>query len=207
MTPTNETPWTTKRDDGAWSKELATEKRLLIERMELPTHALAALKNYRPTGAIQAASTGCSLLVLTGSPGTGKTVAAVKWLADYVHDDGNWTSPGSILRLKQRAPVFVTAARLARWDRYEQEPMAKLLCSARLAIDDLGAEYLDKNGFYASLLDEVINERYAAERPTLLTTNLDPEAFKSRYGDRIADRIREVGEVHGCGRQSLRGAA
>jgi DNA replication protein DnaC len=100
--------------------------------------------------------------------------------------------------------VWVTAAKLARWERYDQEEMAKLLKVGKLVIDDLGGEYLDKGGFYASLLDELINERQAGSRATILTTNLDAAGFSSRYGERIVDRIREGGRFFACGNASLR---
>jgi DNA replication protein DnaC len=100
--------------------------------------------------------------------------------------------------------VWVTAAKLARWERYDEEAMNKLLRTPRLVIDDLGGEYLDKGGFYASLLDELINERQSSSRPTIMTTNLAAEAFKARYGERIVDRIREGGRFFECGNASLR---
>lgn len=200
MHPTSETPsWVTE-----YSKRLEEEKALLLRRMDLPRHALAQLSSQSSTVAMQAITEPFGILVLSGDPGCGKTFAAVKWIVDYVNDDVHWPTPGSAVQLKGRHPVFVTAAALARWDRYEQEPMAKLLRAPRLAIDDLGAEYLDKNGFYAALLDEVLNERYAARVPTLLTTNLPVDEFKSRYGERIAGRIRETGTFVACGGVDLR---
>lgn len=201
MEPTNEIA-TWKLDHA---KRLAEEKRLQIRRLGLPAHVLAQLDGQRETIAMAAMEAEpLGITVLSGDPGTGKTFAAVRWIVDFVNADEHWTEPGSALMLKGRAPLFVTAAALARWDRYEQEPMQKLLRAPRLVIDDLGAEYLDKNGFYAALLDEVLNERYSARLPTVLTTNLTKEDFKARYGERIAGRIRETGTFVGCGNLDLR---
>lgn len=188
---------------ASYAKELAAAKRALITRLGLPEHAMAC-KAGESTLALDAIKQPFVLLVLSGKSGVGKTVAACRWILDYVENDDNWTEPGTAIALRTRPPLMVTAAKLSRWDRYEQEPMAKLLMSPRLVIDDLGAEYMDKNGFYASLLDEVINERYAGRRPTVLTTNLDKDRFATRYDERIMGRIRESGRFFGCGEIDLR---
>jgi DNA replication protein DnaC len=188
----------------SYAKELASAKRAQIVRLGLPEHAVTCCPPVERTLAMAAVQEPFTLLVLSGKPGTGKTVAACEWILEYLQTDANWTEAGTAIALRSRPPLLVTAARLARWDRYEQEPMAKLILAPRLAIDDLGAEYMDKNGFYASLLDEVINERYAGHRPTLLTTNLNDVEFAARYDQRIMGRIRETGRFFGCGARDLR---
>ena len=197
--PKNDYPWKV-----SYAKELASAKRAQIARLGLPEHALACCQSEAATPALEAVRAPFTLLVLSGKPGTGKTVASVAWILEHINADSNWTEAGTAPALRSRPPLLVTAAKLARWDRYEQEPMAKLLMAPRLVIDDLGAEYLDKNGFYASLLDEVINERYAGHRPTLLTTNLNDVGFAARYDERIMGRIREVGRFFRCGSVDLR---
>jgi DNA replication protein DnaC len=67
-----------------------------------------------------------------------------------------------------------------------------------MVIDDLGVEYLDKNGNFLQRLDELIDERYSNYRQTIITTNLNVKAFKERYGERVADRIREGFEFGGA---------
>jgi DNA replication protein DnaC len=164
------------------------------------------------TEAIRAAVGTRDMLVLSGAPGCGKTVAAALWATEDVRKDECWEYTdhlGNVYghtgnRFKGQVVVWVTAAKLARWERYDQDEMAKLLKVGKLVIDDLGGEYLDKGGFYASLLDELINERQAGSRPTILTTNLDAAGFSTRYGERIVDRIREGGRFFACGNASLR---
>jgi len=56
-----------------------------------------------------------------------------------------------------------------------------------LIIDDLGAEPTIKNG--DDLLYTVINERYANNKPILITTNLAKDQVSVRYEDRIFGRI------------------
>lgn len=63
-------------------------------------------------------------------------------------------------------------------------------------IDDLSVEHADKGGNLASLLDEIIDTYYGDQRPLIITTNADKDAFKARYGQRIESRIREC---HGRG--------
>lgn len=136
------------------------------------------------------------IVVLSGLPGCGKTTAAAWWL----------------LQPRERVPYvgtssarFIDATGLARWPKYDNAEMLKLTRSRALVIDDLGVEYADKKGAYSSLLDEVINSRYSAELPTVITTNLPGAEFKARYGERIADRIREAGRFVELGGESLRG--
>ena len=66
-----------------------------------------------------------------------------------------------------------------------------MMQSKLMVIDDLGIEYLDKNGNFLQRLDELLDERYSNFRKTIITTNLNADAFKDRYGERVADRMRE----------------
>lgn len=126
------------------------------------------------------------MVCLSGNPGCGKTVAAADWL---------W----------RRLPgLFVKSARLARWERYDNEAMNRLLRCPRLVIDDLGTEFQDAKGNFMAILDELIDVRHDHSRPTVMTTNLDAAAFKLRYGERIADRIREDGRFVSLSGGSMR---
>jgi DNA replication protein DnaC len=180
----------------------------LIQATGMPPRALeVVMGKLDTTEALAAVDFARDILVLSGAPGCGKTVAAAAWVVEFVRDLSSWGAAphdGSVPRFYGRPPVWVTAARLARWERYDEDKMNGLLKTPRLVIDDLGGEYMDKGGFYASLLDEIINERQGASQPTILTTNLDDVAFKARYGERIVDRIREGGRFINCGNKSLR---
>jgi DNA replication protein DnaC len=130
------------------------------------------------------------ILVLAGPPGVGKSVAAA-WL----------------IAACDRPALFIDQSRLVRRSRYSNEDMRPLEDVTLLAIDDLGSEYLDEKGSFVATLDGLINARYAEELPTVFTTNLASTRFVQRYGERIADRIREVGRFVELKGPSLRGGA
>jgi DNA replication protein DnaC len=180
----------------------------IIHKAGVPDRARISIAvAMEDTEARRAASGAIDMLVLSGNPGCGKTVAAAEWIHAYLSDVSKWGSGvdwNSGIKFVGHMPVWVTAAKLARWERYYEDTMKTILTSPRLVIDDLGGEYLDKGGFYASLLDEIVNERQAGSRPTIMTTNLASAAFKERYGERIVDRIREGGRFFECGNSSLR---
>lgn len=138
------------------------------------------------TDAVKALRGNDLIVCLSGNPGCGKTTAA-----------------GDAL-FRARQGLFVKAARLSRWQRYEDSEMNKLLRAQVLVIDDLGTEFQDEKGNFMAILDEVIDVRYDHRRKTIITTNLDAEAFKARYGERIADRIRECGKFVSLDGKSMR---
>jgi DNA replication protein DnaC len=171
---------------------------------------------------IAASRDALDILVLSGSPGCGKTIAAALWLHRFIVSPERWVyddrpdkplKKGEVFygcskhpRFTVSAPIWITAARLSRQDRYDEEAMGALLTTERLVIDDLGGEYLDKNGFYMGLLDEIVNERQGNKQATVLTTNLNLEKFHERYGERIYDRIKQGGRFVACGNVSMRKA-
>lgn len=167
--------------------------RVAIADLDLPERALALLEagTVRQTEAISVLAKPAAIVVLSGTPGCGKTVAAAKWLYDFAQKT-------------QRAGFWLTASRLARWPRYSDHDMERLLKPPRLVIDDLGTEFLDEKGSFMATLDEVLNERYAHKRATIITTNLNLAAFKLRYEERIVDRIREDGRFVSLASPSLR---
>jgi len=139
-----------------------------------------------------------TILVVSGRRGVGKTTAAA-WLAAEV--DGS---------------RFIDAAHLMRVDVYSNEEMNPLEQCPLLVMDELGGEYMDVKGKLLSLVDGLVNTRYAAKLRTVITTNMpandfeEPKGvknpgFKTRYGERLADRIREVGRFVELSGPSLRG--
>ena len=56
-----------------------------------------------------------------------------------------------------------------------------------LIIDDLGTE--TRNQFAISALYHIVNTRMMEKRPTIISTNLQPDAIEQRYSPQIASRI------------------
>jgi hypothetical protein len=121
-------------------------------------------------------SSGKPILVLAGSYGTGKTVAACALaLASQTE---RWT--------------FLRAAELARSSRYARGERDEVLAGG-MVLDDLGAEYLDGKGSFLVDLDELVDSYYANGRPLVITTNASAKTFKERYqSDRLISRLREA---------------
>lgn len=132
------------------------------------------------------------VLVLGGSVGRGKSVAASWWLLEAVGKS-------------KHEPLFVSSARLSRWERYDNAEMDRLLLAIRLVIDDLGEEFNDTKGNFLAVLDETISDRIANRRKTVITTNLDVVKFRDRYGERITDRIKGAGRWVAFAGKSMRG--
>lgn len=130
------------------------------------------------------------VLVIGGTKGCGKTVAGAWWA----------------LRIARPAR-FVRAASFAASSRYDRDERALLLKAPALVLDDLGAEYLDASGSFLVDLDELIDVFYGDRKPLLITTNCTRDEFKARYGERVADRMRECGSYFAIADGSLRSAA
>lgn len=74
-----------------------------------------------------------------------------------------------------------------------------------LVMDDLGAETVSEKSPWLSIVNEIVNARYAHSLVTVLTTNKSIREFASRYGGRVMDRFREAGLVKLTPGQSRRG--
>lgn len=131
---------------------------------------------------------------LSGNVGCGKTFAAHKWL---VGDERALVQPSLV--------QMVTAASFARTSRYDSSKFDAGSSARLLVIDDLGAEYADTKDSFLADLDELIDMRWRRGLQTLITTNLVKKLFRTRYGNRIIDRIRQYGGWHEVKHPSLRG--
>ncbi len=146
-----------------------------------PLRALESADVHTNTDAVQKAMawdySARNVAVLSGPPGTGKTVAAATWMLHTTWD-----------------MQFVRSATFAASSRYDQETRERWFGATGLVLDDLGAEYLDGKGSFMVDLDELIDTYYGNRRPLIITTNLTADEFKKRYGSRVEDRIRECAQ-------------
>ncbi len=130
-----------------------------------------------------------TLLVLAGSTGIGKSIAAAHAIGAK---GGLWVNARSF-----EAPKFdVGPATNANF----------------LVLDDLGTEHVGEAGYANGRIAALLADRHSSERRTLATSNLrkksraetDPPQFTERYGDRLADRMNESGKYIGITGASLR---
>lgn len=128
-----------------------------------------------------------SILVLSGPAGCGKTVAATWW----AWNRAPWAS-------------FIRSTTFAASSRYNNEKRDGWFAAGALVLDDLGTEFADSKGNYQVDLDELVDVFYGDRRPLIITTNCTLAEFKTRYGSRITDRVRECGSWFSISGESLR---
>jgi DNA replication protein DnaC len=118
---------------------------------------------------------GESNVLLLGNVGSGKTHAAVA-LARMIHESGGSVMFRSALALiDELKPGGAEGA---------QE---RALVVDLLLLDDLG--YERHTDFAADRVSRVITDRYDQERPTIVTSNLSPEALEAEVGPRLWSRL------------------
>lgn len=125
-------------------------------------------------------------LLLYGGVGNGKstlTIAICK-LIDLLCNDG-WNRGGIDI---------VTALNLANVAINDSDRFNKIKESEKLIIDDLGTEpsSIKSWGNEISPVTEILYYRYDRLLFTIVTSNLNDNEIKERYGIRISDRINEM---------------
>lgn len=179
--------WAKARSDSASGRLADIVGRRIADALKAPrsSQSMLAAANWLVSPAW--------CLALLGGVGNGKSVAA-GWLVRSELERG-----GSVCWL--RAAEASTAS-LYGPEAAERSKRARR--SDLLVVDDLGAELASAP--WAAWLGDVLDARYANLDRTVITSNLDAEAFKARVGPRLADRIRE-GSVVGTLTPSMRRAA
>lgn len=122
-------------------------------------------------------------LILHGDMGTGKsTMLRAMYRA---------------VRLANRKCAIVTADTISKMKLERPTDFEYLLDGwyEFLFIDDVGVEPADVKSYGNQMYPfaEIVRARYDAGLPIVITTNLKyPEEFAKVYGDRVADRLREM---------------
>ena len=155
--------------------------------------AESPLEHANPTPALNAvrvhldAPPACVFLTLSGKRGQGKTFA-------------------SAFAVYAKGGRFVDAHDLVRLSSFDEGEWRDLERQPLLAIDELGAEYL--NDAYRANLYALLNRRYADQRRTILATNLSAPAFVARYcpdpEDRLLERLTKGGTWANLSGESMR---
>jgi hypothetical protein len=131
------------------------------------------------------------ILVIAGPVGTGKTVAAWqlarRWLIEVSDGPRSYSGPHVA---GGRAKDLLTHIARTRLDEDLQgalDPLVKAMRCGFLVLDDLGVENFTEA--QQAYLDEIVNARFEKRNPTVITTNLNRDQFKGRYGERITSRV------------------
>lgn len=127
-------------------------------------------------------------LLLYGGIGTGKTTMAraiAKVINAYKVVEG-WPS--------REEMKIATSSQLAQLDINEHREYLEYCHADKLVIDDLGMEpsSVKSYGNESFPLVELLCKRYDHRLMTVVTTNLDDAGIEATYGERIADRFREM---------------
>lgn len=149
--------------------------------------------------------------VLAGGVGAGKSVAGayallkatrkVRMLAHPLADE-----PVEFEELDPRGGLFTTAARLRHSERYTEGKVVSLMDRAAtvkwLVLDEL--READAQGAGQARLEEVLGERYAMARRTVITTNLPQQSLAALLKERLSSRLAEGAMVVDAGDADLR---
>lgn len=136
-------------------------------------------------------------LMMIGSCGTGKTMLAAAIAGEMAKDLDCY-------------PVYITASRLIRsirdnWqsrEYTEQESMDRYINCSVLIVDELGAGRCTEDD--KLIISEILCDRYASDKPTLVISNLNAQQIKeSVLDDRAIDRMR-MGKVITSNWKSMR---
>lgn len=151
------------------------------------------------------------VLLLSGDTGTGKSIAAIRWLANLPDYGKASDTPEGWEWLRSRM-AYVRAPDLSRLNlQYRDEDRRefdRLRLVRWLVIDDLGTESAAASVHVEDLIDFRCRSAW-----TVLSTNVpcgpkfDASPFSQRYGARVVSRILGNGWVRGCGAVDLRRGA
>ena len=131
-------------------------------------------------------------VMMCGTCGNGKTtlVYALQRAINYLDRFGHFKFMGEYYEVGLRIVDARELLQISKTLKDFQEIKRRTM----LAIDDMGkepAEILDYGNVTNPVID-LIEYRYHQQLFTVITTNLDPEQIKKKYGTRVADRFREM---------------
>ncbi len=174
----------------------ARDSESALRKAGVPANVLAWVRDHREnlatdavTRFLQSPRTLATFLMLSGPPGVGKSVAAGVCCREWLKKTGTNNQPSGN---EQRAHVLWVAgskiAGVAGWVGGESVLLSQMRRAGLLVIDELGREGSEAGN---KAIAEILLDRHARHAPTVLTGNIRKDAIPGRYGDPVADRLRE----------------
>ena len=130
-------------------------------------------------------------ILLAGGCGNGKTtiIKALQNLINALRIPNPYND-------KEYAMRIIDAKSLVATCKSNYEDWKRLMYQDLLAIDDLGTEPREVMD-YGNIINpvDILTRRYENQLFTIIATNLTPPQISQVYGERIADRMREMMEI------------
>lgn len=134
-------------------------------------------------------------LMLCGLYGNGKTTLAraISWLIGYLSEREYGYSRRMRMQLYTAREICNMCAESGLSVAHSND-YARLFNEPMVIIDDLGEEPIEVMvyGMIHTPLIDIISKRYNKQLMTIITTNLNVDELKEKYGERIYDRFREM---------------
>lgn len=121
-------------------------------------------------------------IVVQGGTGSGKSRGAA-WLFEFALHRAVTTPSG-----QRRGPIWCDAPGLASVAPWSEQWRSVFDVASMIVIDDVGTEPSSGDG-PARMTAAIERAFNVSSGKLVITTNLDPEAFARRYGDRVRSRL------------------
>lgn len=146
----------------------------------------------------------CSLF-LCGLAGSGKTFFGAAVLRQIIERDiADGIERGELVRpnvIFLNVPAFLSELRGAGVRAAEQRVKGIIGCRM-VMLDDLGAERL--SDWTGDVLYQIVNGRYNADRPIIVTSNLTLDELRTQFHDRLSSRLFEMCSIVAFPKRDLR---
>jgi hypothetical protein len=149
------------------------------------THALSETVRWLESRDVEA-------LVLQGDTGSGKSLAAA-WAFRFIHHRTRPSQSG-----QYAWPVWLDAAIVSSWRTWDPK-FDEVDAAPLVVVDDVGTE--SQPAAMQLVIERLWN---VSSGRVLITTNLDPETFCGRYGDRVRSRVGGTAAWVACAEEDMR---
>jgi DNA replication protein DnaC len=118
---------------------------------------------------------------------------AIAWLIEYLTSQEYGSQSREIVKFFTAKGICRICAAAEKFkDQYDD--YERIFTEPKIIIDDLGAEPTEITvyGQTQTPIVDIISERYRRQLFTIITSNLDVDQIKTKYGVRIYDRLKEM---------------